>query len=206
MIGKVAKGFLRFYAGAATVVVTLLLLFALVGMVSGALTADRVRAAARALAAGPIRVVEPAPRPSEKDWKEIEEHRRAVEQSLAERSRELARREDRSAAESAALEEQRAAVEEARRRDAESEKQRRGRETLAGGGPEPEVAANLPILSRMEASGVVALMKDWDEARIVRYLRAMRPSKAAEVLEAMRADPRFAGRLAAIQEEFKKAP
>ena len=68
MIGKMAKGFLRFYAGAASVVVTLLLLFAVVGLVSGALTGERMRAAGRALAAEPIRVVEPARRPSEKDW------------------------------------------------------------------------------------------------------------------------------------------
>ena len=58
----------------------------------------------------------------------------------------------------------------------------------------------------MEAPGIVALVRDWDEARIVRYLRAMRPSKAAEVLDAMRADPRMAARLPAIQEELKKAP
>jgi hypothetical protein len=207
MIGKIAKGFLRFYAGAATVVVTLLLLFALIGLVTGVLTGDRMRAAGWALAAAPIRVVEPARRPSEGDWKEIEDHRVAVELSLAERSRELARREDRVAADSAALEEQRLAVEEARRRlEADPERLRRGREASAGGGSDGEVAANLPFLSRMEAPGIVALMKDWDEARIVRYLRAMRSSKAAEVLDAMRSDPRSAARLSAIQEELKKAP
>jgi hypothetical protein len=84
-----------------------------------------------------------------------------------------------------------------------------------------ELSANVPILSRMEAPGIVAVLRAGDDARFVRYLRALRPGKAAEVLEAVRSDPQFedefrrvppeapAGtktREARILEEFKKAP
>jgi hypothetical protein len=51
----------------------------------------------------------------------------------------------------------------------------------------------------MEAPGIVAVLKDGDDASFVRHLRAMRPSKAAEVLEALRVDPQF-------EQEFRKVP
>jgi hypothetical protein len=62
-----------------------------------------------------------------------------------------------------------------------------------------EVAANVPILSRMEPAGIVAVLKDGDDARFVRHLRAMRPTKAAEVMEALRTDPQF-------EQEFRRVP
>src|SRR6185295_11400907 len=62
-----------------------------------------------------------------------------------------------------------------------------------------ELSANVPILTRMEAPGIVAVLKSGDDARFVRYLRALRPSKSAEVLEALRTDPQF-------EDEFRRVP
>jgi hypothetical protein len=73
----------------------------------------------------------------------------------------------------------------------------------------------------MEGAALLELWQGWDDARIVSYLRALKPSKAAEVLEAMRTDPQFNAtfrqlppgaprgaktRVELIMEEFKKAP
>ena len=62
-----------------------------------------------------------------------------------------------------------------------------------------ELAANVPILSRMEAPGIVSVLKSGDDARFVRYLRALRPGKAAEGLEALRVDPQ-------LEDEFRRVP
>jgi hypothetical protein len=51
----------------------------------------------------------------------------------------------------------------------------------------------------MEAPGIVSVLKSGDDARFVRYLRALRPAKAAEVLEALRTDPQF-------EDGFRRVP
>ena len=84
-----------------------------------------------------------------------------------------------------------------------------------------EIQANVPIFAKMEGVAILSLMKGWENPRIVRYLRALKASKAAEVLEAMRMDPLFERnfrqpppgadpesptRFDLVMEEFKKVP
>ena len=84
-----------------------------------------------------------------------------------------------------------------------------------------EMQANVPIFAKMEGVAILSLMKGWENPRIVRYLRALKASKAAEVLEAMRMDPLFERnfrqpppgadpesptRFDLVMEEFKKVP
>ncbi|HXG59740.1 MAG TPA: hypothetical protein VNO22_00060, partial [Planctomycetota bacterium] len=94
---------------------------------------------------------------------------------------------------------------------------RREAEGRALAAAEAELAANVPIFSRLEGDALAALLRGWDDAQIVRYLRALRPSKAAEVLEALRTAPEFEAefrraapgkkpRLEGILEELRKPP
>jgi hypothetical protein len=77
---------------------------------------------------------------------------------------------------------------------------------LDAAGTDAEMQANLPIFSRMDGAAILARMKPWDDARVARYLRAMRPGKAAEVLEAMGLDPEFRTRADRVMEELKRPP
>ena len=45
--------------------------------------------------------------------------------------------------------------------------------------------ANLPIFSKMEGQELADLMVSWKDPEIVRYLRLLKASKSAEVLQAM---------------------
>lgn len=143
-----------------------------------------------------LRVPEPAPPaapPSrvDEEWRDLEAAGRRQAETLAKMREELRRAEDLLALRVAELEKERREAE-ARRRQEEA-----GRAAAAA---EAEVAANVPILSRMEPDALAGLMRDWDAARVVRYLRALRPSKAAEVLEAL------GPRAAALREEFLRTP
>lgn len=215
-------GLLRGYAILAGWTVFLALILFGVLWFSGRVTEERARAAARVLRDGlppqaPPRVVTP-----QEEWKEYESARRQRDEILERRTRDLAKLEDMVQIRMAQVEADRARLDKERQehqalasKAAELKKQAEAAKTDA------ELEANLPILSRMDGPSVLALTRGWEDARIVRYLRALKPSKAAEVLEAMRVDPQFEQefrkvapdapkgtltRAELIMEELKKAP
>lgn len=194
----------RVYAAVAAFTGVLVAAVAAVLWATGSVTADRLRAAAEALRA-PAPAVRTASAaapaaPSAGAAPELE----VLEAFVSARLLELKRaRED--------LERQRREVREAQARV------RKEGEARAAAAVEAELAANVPIFSRLEGADLAALLRGWEDAAIVRYLRALRPSKAAEVLEALRTGPEFEEefrrgapgkkpRLEAILEEFRKAP
>lgn len=192
-MNKFFSGLLRAYAIAAAWVVALLLLTAGLLARSGALGGDRLQAAWQALRSGQP---EPAPAPERKPADGLAER----EQILAKRSQELQKLDEQTAARLAMIRAEQAALE-AKRKEAlaATDEAKKARAEFAQAKSDAELDANVPILSRMEAPGIVAVLKSGDDARFVRYLRALRPSKSAEVLEALRSDPQF-------EEEFRRVP
>jgi DNA repair exonuclease SbcCD ATPase subunit len=61
------------------------------------------------------------------------------------------------------------------------------------------MASNLPILSKMDGAGIVSVLRHMDDPSFVRYLRALKPSKAVEVLDAVRNAPE-------LEAEFRRVP
>jgi hypothetical protein len=160
---------------------------------NGALDRGRVREAFRVLRGRPAEAV-PAPDPRPTDG--ISER----EQILARRTAELQKLEERTTARLAMLRAEQEALERKRQESlVATADAKKAQEDLSQVTSDAELAANVPILSRMEAPGIVSVLKAGDDARFVRYLRALRPSKAAEVLEALRTDPQF-------EEEFRRVP
>ncbi|HZE96532.1 MAG TPA: hypothetical protein VE981_05875 [Planctomycetota bacterium] len=206
---------LKVWSALAGYAAAVLLLIVAILAGNGALTGPRVAAAfdalrGRAPAAAPVVVKKPAEDLSER------------EQILEKRSQELARLDERAAARLSLL---KAAQEILDRKrvdaDAAAAEAKKARQELDAARSDAEITANVPILSRMEPAGVVAVLKDGDDAAFVRHLRALRPTKAAEVLEALRTDPQFetdfrrvpagapAGtkpRVQRLNEEFQKTP
>ena len=142
-------------------------------LVAGAFDGPRVAAAARALRGD----APPAPVPAPPG--EDESVRRGHEASLAARRAELDRLEARVLAGFARMEADRA----------------RAVAAPAASAAEPTSAA--PVLARLDAGGVVDVLRGGDDASFARALRGLRPSLAAEVLEALRSDP-------ALEAEFRK--
>jgi len=141
---------------------------------------------------------------------------------LEKRTQELQKLDERTATRLALIRAEQDTLE-AKRKDAvaAAEEAKKAQAEFAQTKSDAELSANVPILTRMEAPGIVAVLKSGDDARFVRYLRALRPSKSAEVLEALRTDPQFedefrrvppeapAGsrpRFERLNEEFRKAP
>lgn len=177
-------------------------LLVLILFATGTVTWKGLAEAARALRGRPGPPAPASgPQPGLEDaWKEVEAARARQEETLRQRRVELQSLEDRVRLELARLERER---QEAARREAAA-RERTAAAQAAAAAADAEVAANSPIFSRMEGAALLSLMKDWENARIVRYLRAMRPSKAAEVLEAMVGDPQLAARAPLLMEEFRK--
>ncbi len=184
-----------------------LAIFALALLASGTLPPGRLADAARALAGkGPAPAPAPGP-PAEADWKRLGEAQRRAEAVLRGRRAEIDRLDDAVSARLVGLRAERGRLEEARRAAQEAEARLRARmEDLSAAEEDAEMRANLPILSRMDGASILELVKGWEDARVARYLRAMRPSKSAEVLEAMRLDPRHQDRAARVMEELKRPP
>ncbi len=186
---------LKAYAALAGYAVAVMALILAVLAGSGALTGERVRAAFEALrgrAPAAPAVAAPAKKPAE----DLPER----EQILERRSQELQKLEERAALRVSLLKAEQEALD---RKRAEAEavlaEAQRARREASDAKSDEELAATVPILSRMDAAGVVAILKDGDDARFVRHLRALRPAKAAEVLEALRTDPQF-------EQEFRRVP
>ncbi len=184
---------LRIYAGLTALGTALLAVAAAALFASGALSGARVGEALRVLREG-------APAPLAPRREPGEEARRAAAETLARRQEEVRRLEARLAARVVALEADRARLEEGRGRlAAEEARFRRERESAGPSAEDDAVASILPVFSRMEGAEAAEVMRDWDDARIVAALRALRPSKAAELLSALRTDPRF-------ERDFRRTP
>jgi hypothetical protein len=184
---------LRGYAAIAGYAVAVLGLIVAILVSTGSINGDRVNAAFDALRGRKSDAVVAGQRKAAEDVPERE-------QILEQRTRDLQKLEERIAARLSLMKAEQEALDR-KRGDVEAaaaELKRSQDETVAAKS-DAEVAANVPILSRMEPAGIVAVLKDGDDARFVRHLRALRPSKAAEVLEALRTDPQF-------EQEFRRVP
>jgi hypothetical protein len=188
-LGWLLKG----YAALAGYALAVFLLIVAVLMGSGALTGERVGAAFEAL-----RGRSPAPTavPEKKPAEDLSER----ELILQKKTLELQKLEERAGARLSLIKAEQETLD---RKRAEAEtvlvEAKRVQQEAVVSKSDAELAANVPILSRMEPAGVVAFLKDGDDARFVRHLRAIRPAKAAEVLEALRTDPQF-------EQEFRRVP
>lgn len=194
---EILSSLLRIYAGLTAIGAALVAVAAAALFASGALTGERLSDALRVVREGPPRPV--APRPPGEEAALREEVRRAAEDALARRQEDLRRLETRVAARALLVEADRARLEEDRRRHAETAAQLRAERESAGTSGAEEASSILPLFSRMEGAEIAEAMKDWDDARIVRMIRSLRPTKAAEVIAALRTDPRF-------EQEFRRPP
>jgi hypothetical protein len=186
-------GLLKGYAvaaggGVALVAVAIGMLFWL-----GALTGSRLEAAWQALRGRPA-AVEPVVQ------KKPAESLAEREQILEQRTKELQKLDERASVRLALIRAEQETLERKRQEAvAAAAEAKKSQDELAQAKSDAELTANVPILSRMEAPGIISVLKSGDDARFVRYLRALRPGKAAEVLEALRTDTQF-------EEEFRRVP
>lgn len=141
---------------------------------AGAFDGPRLAAASRALRGVPAPAVAVAAPPSED-----ESVRRQHELSLAARRAELDRLEARVSAGLARL-------------DAG-----RPRAVPVAAPAEPSGSSGA-VLARLDPAAIVDVLRGGDDASFARALRGLRPSLAAEVLEALRSDP-------ALESEFRRA-
>jgi hypothetical protein len=190
---ELLSGVLKAYAAAAGYAVAVFFLIVAVLLLTGAITGERLDAAFNALRGrrpeSPV-AMEKKPSDGLVEREQILEKKTLELQKLEERT--LARL-SLIKAEQESLDRLRKTAETA---SAEAKAAQKEFSTLKS---DAELDVNLPILSRMEAPGIVAVLKDGDDGRFVRHLRAMRPSKAAEVLEVLRVDPQF-------EQEFRRVP
>ena len=209
----------RIYAGASGLLVAVAIALGAALFLSGAVSSERLAAAARVLKEGEApRPPVPAPEPQAPD----EAEQRQAAEALARREEELGLLEARVAARQAQVEADRLRVAEAAAKlKADRETFEQERQETVRTKTDADLAANVPILSKMDGASIVAVLKGWDDATFVRYLRALRPSKAAEVLDALQNDPKYESefrrlppgaprgartRAELLMEEFKKAP
>lgn len=183
MIGRLWRAWSSVMGAAGAVAATMLAAL----WAAGALSADRLEAAARALRGETAAA--PAPRAEDEALK------RQSEAALEQRRQELERLDARLAARQAQLDADRARADEAAARF-QAERQRLETQRAQAGVGEAEAAANAAIFDRMDPADLIALLKRWDNDAFVLHLRAMRPSRAAEILELLQRDPRF--------EEFRR--
>src|SRR5204863_3965888 len=100
------------------------------------------------------------------DRRELERMQRSREETLAAREHDLERLDARLTGMLAAVRRDLDDVAAARRKLKEDQDQlRKDQEALASTRSDAELAANLPILSKMDGPGIVSLMKGWDDAR-----------------------------------------
>jgi hypothetical protein len=206
---------LKAYSVVAAYAVALFALIVLVLFTQGAVTNERVRAAFQALRST-TPPAEPAAAP--KATGGIAER----EQILEKRTEEARALDERTATRLSLIRAEQETLDRKRQEStAAAAEAKKAQEEFAQVKSDAELAANVPILSRMEAPGIVSVLRSGDDARFVRYLRALRPTKAAEVIEALRSDPQFdeefrrvapeappgtKSRFERLNEEFKKAP
>lgn len=182
----------RAYAALSGYVVALLLILVVVLLGTRTVTPARLKEMLAALRSKPEAAVK-APMPGEPLTPERE-------RQLERKAEELRRLEDRVGSQIAQMRGEQEALEKRRQAALAAEAAAlKAREALGRAESDAEMAANLPILSKMDGAGIVGLLKGWNDPRIVKYLRALKPGKAAEVIEAIRTDPQF-------EVEFRKVP
>ncbi len=204
------RGFWNVYSAAAGLLLAALIAIGVALFAAGAVDGERLEAALRGLREGPPAPAEApkAPAPAAAEGTGKEEDLRRLEGRVTARLAQVDAERARLAEETARLRADREAFE--RRRLASTQ-----------GGSDADLAANVPILSRMDGASIVTVLQGWDDATFVRYLRALKPGKAAEVIDALQNDPSFEQefrrpppgaprgtrpRAALLMEEFKKAP
>ena len=186
-------GLLKIYAVLAAWAVAVAAIVVVALFWRGAVTGARVDAAWQALLG---RTAAVSPVVEKKPSDSLAERERILEQ----RSQELQKVDERAATRLALIRAEQDTLDRKRREaDAAAAEAKKAQDDLAQNKSDAELAANVPILSRMEAPGIVSVLKSGDDARFVRYLRALRPGKAAEVLDALRTDPQF-------EDEFRRVP
>jgi hypothetical protein len=212
----------KVYAALAAYLVALVALVTAVLFWSGSLTPERVEAALQVLRT-------PKPEKPERPVAVTDDERRALERTQRQREETLEGREKAlgaldalAAAELGQIRKDREDLDGVRKvAAAELEALKKEREAFAQAKLDAEMAANVPILSKLDGTVIVQVMKGWDNPTFVRYLRALKPAKAAEVLEVLETDPQLEPefrrvapgappgtrpRLDLLVEELKKAP
>ena len=218
LLGALVKA----YAAVAAYTLFLVAAVLVVLFSSGALTTERVKDALQVLRTPKEQAVERTPTLSDEERRELERTQRQRQETLKRREEDLQKLESRVAGKLVGLQRDQEDLEKARRKVKDDQAQlKKDQQALAEAKSDAEVTANLPILSKMDGPGIVSVMKGWDDARFVRYLRAMKPGKAAEVLDTVRTDPQFEPEFRRLREdaapgaktradrlieEFKKVP
>ena len=199
-MNNLVSGLAKAYAVVAAYTLTLLGAVAIVLFSTGSLTGERVKEAVAVLRAPTETPAERTSLLSDEERRELERTQRIRQETLESRDKELLRLESRVVGMLSTARGQQDELDVQRKRlDEDRTKLDQERQALAAAKSDAEVAANLPILSKLDGVGIVSLMKGWDDARFVRYLRALKPGKAAEVLETVRTDPQF-------EPDFRKLP
>lgn len=197
---NLVAGLVKAYAAVAAYTLLLLGAVAAVLFSSGALTMGRVKEAVQVLRTPREKAVERVSTLSDEERREAEKAQRQRQETLEIREKSLQKLETRVTGELLQVGKGQEDLEKARAAlDQERRQLKKDQDALAAAKSDAEVAANLPILSKMDGPGIVSIMKGWDDPRFVRYLRAMKPGKAAEVLETLRTDPQF-------EQEFRRLP
>ncbi len=196
---RIISNAIHIYAVAAAYFLVLLLLLGVMLVVTGAFTWGRVKDAARALR-GKVEVHPARPAGAEEEWVSLEAARRQEEERIGRKERELRKLEEMAAQRLAQMEAEKAELEKKWKLTEEAaERLKKQQAAAVAEQAGAEMEANLPIFSKMDGAAILDLTRGWEDARIIRYLRALKPSKAAEVLEAMRTDPQF-------EKEFRLLP
>jgi hypothetical protein len=186
-------GLVKAYAILASWAVAVMLIVLGVMFWGGMLSGHRLKLGYEAMR-GKAPAVVPAPPAKPADG--LSERERILEQ----RSQELRKLDERAGVRLALIRAEQETLDRKRQDElAAAAEAKKAKDDLALARSDAELEANVPILSRMEAPGIISVLKTGDDARFVRYLRALRPGKAAEVLEALRTDPQ-------LEDEFRRKP
>src|SRR5689334_19976962 len=152
------RGLLKAYAAAAGYAVAVLFLITAVLFLTGAITGERLDAAFQALRGRrPETLVVVGKKPADG----LAER----EEILEKRAQELQKLEERTLARLSLIRAEQESLERKRTEsDAAAAEAKRAQREFAAVKSDAELEANLPILTRMEAPGIVAVLKDGDDA------------------------------------------
>lgn len=193
-------GLLKAYAAVSAYALTLMGAVVIVLFSTGAVTPERLKESVAVLRAPKEKAPERGPMLSDDERRELDRTQRQRQETLKLREEDLQKLESRVTGQLSQVRRDREDLDATRSLlQLEQEQVRKDREALAAARTDAEIAANLPILSKLDGPGIVQIMRHWDDPRFVRYLRAMKPAKAAEVFETLRSDPQF-------ELEFKRLP
>lgn len=182
MLGQAWKGL---QVGSVTLVAILLALILFL-TISGTVTLEGLDRARTAMATKPVPPPEPVPKDLQAEWEKIRAVRERMDRTFATREEELKSFQDKTRLDLQRMEKDREDLEKLRAQanlDLASAKAER--KLLTEEKIDAVTEANLPIFSKMEGQELADLMVSWKDPEIVRYLRLLKASKSAEVLQAM---------------------